>query len=1237
MNRKGLNRQGSLWVLPALAAALAAGLLAPRLWPQAPQACTEYTRTFSENFDTPNYKDTAQSSVAQWPTGPIILPPLGSNFVVGAADRMGRRIYQCAAGDFNGDGYPDLIGLDITGEYPVVSGQPWSELRLIKNIYPTNRGALPLFSVDMSTSFDQFNNHTGPAAITVGDYNGDGLLDFFLLRNSADEFGYTNFRATMYINRGTAAVPSFRAYNLSPNLDFTSRFQSAGIYLFWAANHLCTVDIDKDGDLDILVASQDRIYLLRNPGRANFTLANWTITELAYDARTGYTGQPGTSVVSAGDFDFDGDIDVVCGSVGTAAFLAYYENDGAGHFTRSEIAIPNPTCVGAVGILADDFTGDGRPDMLVVTDSAYRGGSAQARLWILRNRGLVNGDVDWLFQCLNGCASPTPSPYDIDMATALDYDRDGDMDAVIADANHSGDYYFIENRTAGVYETFARATSTNIGSGLLDPRLHAVTRIRVTDLRQGFYGPSSAGLTVEIKFSNNGGQNWETYQTFTGSGIANRTNLPFYDFKNFGADLRWRIVLSAPDDHLADYPAQSASLETPFVDSFALEFVYVDRREYSRSSAAATVITQSGLRTKVVIGASFIFPGFEGQLRAYDMTGVTFDPGTDSQLRTVATSDLNDATGRSLIPGAGIFWDAGQLLNGRNPDSRTIYTALRANGSTASPLVRTNFVRSNVGNPATAGSLAWCLKDVNNDNAGLVDFVRGRDRYWKLGDINHSTPVVVGPPDEDSAYMGTGYAEFKTAYSSRPKVIYVGANDGMLHCFDIRTGEELWGFIPYNLLPILRNMYVVDSVNGARYYAHDVYCDGSPAVADVEINGQWRTVLVTGQGPGKGSVAAANNVAGAINYYWALDVTDPADPQPLWEISHTYKSGNKTYPSMGETWSTPAIGKVNHSGTARWVALMGSGYDNVKDRNYKLGRRFYVVRLDNGTVIRATDEVNDIDTSALAAPKTAYRYPNIAVAIPGSPTAVDLDGNGFTDYVYVGDLDGRLYRMNLTGTNPNGWGLTAIYTDHLNYPIVTKPGVWVDPLEGGPARPRVYFGTGGDDAAPADRDYSFVCLIDNGTANPLLEWYLGVPARLNRSDTYQRGTLGAGQKVWANPVIADQAVYFSTLTGGIEAVNPCQNLGERGRLYARSIRATSAIPVGGTAFKSTAATPPEYLDLVSKARRAVTVGEVERVAGRVQKREIYVQEFDSTLEKLEQPVGSLLRIKSWREIYRIIW
>jgi len=1243
MKHKGLNRQGSLYLLALVGVAAAAALIVPRLWPQAVQACTEYTRAFSENYDTVDHKDSTLSSVNGWPItvphrpardGIITLPFLGSNFLIGAADSMGRRIYQCASGDFTGDSYPDLIGLDISGEFPVAAPAAWSELRLIRSNYPVNLGTPPLFTVDMATSYDRFYNHTGPAAITVGDYNDDGLLDFFFMRNSSDQYGYTNFLAAMYINVGTATDPDFRPYSSSPNLNFTARFQAAPIYIFWAANHLFSGDIDQDGDVDILAISQDRIYLLRNPGAGNFNLAAWSISELAYDARTGFAGTPGGSAVAAADFDGDGDDDIVAGSVGTAAFLAYYENDGTGHFTRNEIAIPDATCVAVVGLMANDFTGDGRPDIFVATDSAY-GSVPQARIWFLRNRGLVAGDVDWRFQCLNACTAPTPSPYDIDMATPLDYDNDGDMDIVIADANHSGDYYYIENELAGVYETDGQAQSTNIGAGLLDARLHAVTRVRVRSIRQGVFDGSSDGLTVEVLFSNNGGHSWETYETFTDAGIVNRTDLAWYDFKNFGADLRWKILLHADEDPMADY--EHASFETPYVDDIEIEFIYVDRREYSRASAAATIVTESGINKKLVIGSSFIFPGWEGQLRAYDVSNVSFTAGSTSELQTITTSNLNDATGRDLVAGAEIYWDAGTLLNDRDPDTRTVYTALRANGNVANPLVRANFVRTNLGNRSTAGSLAWCLSDTNNDNAGLVDFVRGEDRYWKLGDINHSTPVVVGPPEEDSAYMGPGYAEFKTAYASRPKVLYVGANDGMLHCFDIATGEELWGFIPYNLLPKLKNMYAIDAANNARFYTHDVYCDGSPAVADVQIGGSWKTVLVTGQGPGSGSILGSGNVAGAVNYYWALDVTDPANPEPLWETTHTYRSGSRWYPSMGETWSTPAIGKVNHSGTTRWAAFMGSGYDNVKSSSYSLGRRLYAVRIDTGAFILATSAVSQVNTATMSGARTAYRYPNIVATIPGSPTAVDIDGNGFLDSVFVGDLDGRLYRMKVSGSNPSGWTPTAIYTDYLYYPIITKPAVWVDPLEGGPARARVYFGTGGDDLAPADRDYSFVAIIDNGGNAADLEWYIGVPARLNRPISYQRGELGTGSKVWADPVLADQVVYFSTLRGSIEAVNPCINLGDAGRLYARFVRYTSAIPVGGTAFKTTAATPPEYLDLISKARRAVTVGEAERVGGRVNKREIYVQEYDSTLEKLEQPIGSLLRIKSWREIYRIIW
>lgn len=1233
MKHKGLKRQGSLFV--AVLCVAAAAVFLPWLWSQAQdQFCAEYQRPFLENFDGTDYKDAANSAIAQWPAGPITLPRLGANFAMTQPSNMGARIYSCAAGDFTGDGYPDLIGLDIGGQFATLPYR--SRLLLIRNQYATHGDAQPFF-VDTTKVFDEFNVNTGPASLTVGDYNGDGLLDFFFMRNSADEFSYTNFLAVMYINVGTVFEPEFRSYNMSPNLDFTARFQAARIYINWAADHLHSVDLDKDGDVDVLAISQDRIFLVRNPGPGDFTLAEFGIGDLNYDQRTGFTVGRGGSCVTAGDFDNDGDIDVVGGTVNNIPYLVYYENDGLGHFTRKELAIPDARCTGSVGSLGVDFTNDGWADIFVTTDRWNAGN--EARMWFMRNMGLKETvidtpegpetvtDVDWLFTCLNNCDPIIPPSYDVDMSTPLDYDQDGDIDIVIADANHSGDYYLVVNQLAEVFALYGQAQSTNVAEGALDPRLHAVTRVRVTRLFQGVRGGSSDGLAVELFFSNNGGQDWEFYRRFEGADITSASDLPWHDFNNFGADLRWRAVLTATEDPMAEY--DGASFETPWIDIIELEYTYVDRREYSRASAAATVITSEGQNKKLVIGTSFIFPGWEGQLRAYDVTAISFTAGAYSSLTTLTSSNLESSEGRDLQEGTEVFWDAGRLLDSRHHDSRTIYAAIPDNVTPATR-TRTDFTRAN------AGVLGPILNDFNNDTVGLIDFVRGKSRYWKLGDINHSTPVVVGPPIEDPTYMGAGYAEFRTTWAGRPKVIYVGANDGMLHCFDISTGEELWGFIPYNLLPKLRDMWAVDAANRSRFFRRNVYVDGSPSVADVQIGGQWRTVLVSGQGPGSGSA-----LAGGLNYYWALDVTDPESPQPLWEITHRDGQNRIT---MGETWSVPAIGRINHSGTIRWAAFMGSGYDNDPAGDIA-GRNFYVVRIDTGAIIR-TRQVSQVNSANFSGGRRDHRYTNIMAAIPGSPTAVDTNKDGLVDRVYFGDLDGRLYRLDMSGSNPSNWNIDAIYTDYLNFPIITKPAVWLDPYAGSP-HPRIYFGTGGherglgtynpNDDELATRDFSFVALVDEGGNNVWPEWYLGNPTVLSMSADLRVGELGTGSKVWADPVVADGIVYFSTLRGSIEAVNPCINLGEAGRLYARYVRMTSSIPAGGTAFKTAEGAPPEYLDLVSKARRAVTVGEAQSVGGRVNKREVYVQQYDSTIEMLEQPIGSLLRIKSWREVYRVIW
>ncbi|MCJ7682535.1 MAG: VCBS repeat-containing protein, partial [Candidatus Aminicenantes bacterium] len=186
---------------------------------QAQETCTEFSGFFTENFNTTDYKDTDNSSVAVWPSGPVSLNFLGANFQVTEPSGMGAQIYVCDAGDFDGDGKPDLIGLDIGTN---------NRLILIRNHYEDANGDDEdddgiIFQIDTGEVYD-WGLTCGPASITTADYNNDGLMDFFFMKNDSDEFGYSNFVAAMYINTGNASNPNFTRYYQSPNLNFTSRF-----------------------------------------------------------------------------------------------------------------------------------------------------------------------------------------------------------------------------------------------------------------------------------------------------------------------------------------------------------------------------------------------------------------------------------------------------------------------------------------------------------------------------------------------------------------------------------------------------------------------------------------------------------------------------------------------------------------------------------------------------------------------------------------------------------------------------------------------------------------------------------------------------------------------------------------------------------------------------------------------------------------------------------------------------
>ena len=190
------------------------------------------------------------------------------------------------------------------------------------------------------------------------------------------------------------------------------------------------------------------------------------------------------------------------------------------------------------------------------------------------------------------------------------------------------------------------------------------------------------------------------------------------------------------------------------------------------------------------------------------------------------------------------------------------------------------------------------------------------DRAWKLGDVFHSTPVLITPPV--LALNDSSYQAFKTAQAGRTKILIAGANDGMLHAFRESDGVELWAFIPPDLLDNLKNL---NSTSGDHLF----YVDASPIAADIKVGSTWKTIVVFGERRGG-------------RYYYALDITDTTNPSFMWSFTDT---------KMGETWSEPAIGKVKIGTTDKFVMFAGGGYDTAQ--NNATGKAFFAIDLSNGT------------------------------------------------------------------------------------------------------------------------------------------------------------------------------------------------------------------------------------------------------------------------------------------------
>lgn len=1010
---------------------------------------------------------------------------------------------------------------------------------------------------------------SGHVTITSGDYNGDGHLDAFLVKARGEG---TIMYVWLFIGFGNGYFQRYDVFNI-----YASQLEG----LRWSATCMKSYDIDNDGDIDIIFGNRyGRILLLQNDGNANFTVQ--TIIQTPW-------GDRGVSAVTLIDYDGDGDKDILAGSV-SYPHLYLYRNDGLANFTLVDTIGDTDGNYdwnddeydgAATVLLSADFDGDGDEDFVVGTDNWNWPGNhiIGGKTFIYRNNG--DGTFQGKLVYNRGCGTPQGCNfvYDFDLGDVLDLDNDGDIDFFMADGNHSQRYYLFVNTTADIYNLQGTALSLKIPD--LSPEDYSVVSIEVQNLHENV----PQGTWVEYFVTNDGGNHWEKLVE------DELYNGVMHSFKHFGTDFRWKAVMHAEDDNPPVYG--SGSYETPIIYNIGFNYYYVTLGKYSRTSQVVGFIDTDGdsIDEEYLYSSYFHFPGFRGYLTAWDVSNLALDT------TSTALTTLDESVGAEFL------WDAGELLNARYYDSRDIYAAIpQGSGFELVPF-----------NTQHLSDFEEYLVIPHNEAPILVNFVRGEGRSYKLLDINHSTPAFVGPPDGGfPLYSDPSYANFSESMRDRTPVLYTGTNGGMIHAFDAVTGEELWAIIPHNLLPKLKRMMKKDSLSEFYYYnfeEHPEFVDAPPVVKDVKFSdGTWHTVLIVGQGPGWG----IHNE----NYYIAVDVTDPTNPSYLWEFTHKIGSRRTT----GATWSVPEIYRIKIDDEDVWAVFVGSGYDNDNDSANYEGNVFYIINVENGELIKYF-EVPDSTWSTGV---------NLKNAIPGSPDVVDVNEDGYADYIYFGDLDGNLWRVDVRADDPDDWEIRLVYKDPIHAPIFTKPAHEVVG-----SSVYVFFGTGGDDEAPNDYVYGFYALKDLLNDSATIVWYYGDPDYESypgfEPNSY-RGSLNEGEKVWADPVYYSHTLFFATLIGSIESVNPCENLeGGSSRLYVVNAR------TGETILHDAEGNPIPYLITAQKVRSAVTLG------GRQgEQKKVYVQNFANpsspssapTQQVLTVPIsGRKLIIRSWREVF----
>jgi type IV pilus assembly protein PilY1 len=485
-----------------------------------------------------------------------------------------------------------------------------------------------------------------------------------------------------------------------------------------------------------------------------------------------------------------------------------------------------------------------------------------------------------------------------------------------------------------------------------------------------------------------------------------------------------------------------------------------------------------------------------------------------------------------------------------------------------------NFLRGDVSN------------QVGSSTSGSTQSLRARALL--LGDVVDANLVPVGTPGASySETYNPGYTAFTTQWSTttpRPTMVYAAANDGMMHAFVGSTGVEQFAYVPSAVYqgptgtPLSNGLAQLGNPN----YVHHYYVDATPTVVDVDFNRtngntsgspNWHSILVGGLGKGGKS-------------YYAIDVTNPAGMSSetaaagkvLWEFTDS---------TMGYSFGIPVVVKTAKYG---WVVALTSGYNNSDGNGY-----LYLVNPANGALLQK------IQTPSASSGMT-------------QASAYIQDYSDFTaDSIYVGDLNGNLWRFDLTGTPTTYSAPTLLATladsSGTAQPVTTAPLIEIHPT----TRKRyVMVGTGqllSTSDVASSQIQTFYAIID-GTATGFIT---PVSTPITRSNLTAVSSVltgvtlasvtngwyldlgssgGVGYRVVVNPTAYNGVVAFSELLTSTNACSPSGTSNLYGLNYAT---ATSVLNTSST--NSTTVAYDSYTSAITSTKFIGTVDGAELVVG----------------------------------------